>query len=115
MQFEIKRTYYNTQIIMNRFSDDEIVDAVIIGTGAGGAPLLARLANLLQSIGIIPVTYASQEICGRGLWGEELQQCMRGYHKGHLRSANRRVMAAAESSQCPYATGLTEQDNFGSF
>ncbi len=30
---------------MVRYRDDEIVDAVIIGTGAGGAPLLARLAR----------------------------------------------------------------------
>jgi len=28
-----------------RFSNDETVDAVVIGTGAGGAPLLARLAE----------------------------------------------------------------------
>lgn len=30
---------------MNKFSNGEIVDAVIIGTGAGGAPLLSRLAK----------------------------------------------------------------------
>lgn len=35
---------------------------------------------LLQSIGIMPVTYASQVARGRGLWGEELLQCMRGYN-----------------------------------
>ncbi|TXN14263.1 GMC family oxidoreductase [Methylobacterium sp. WL122] len=29
---------------MRRYSTDEIVDAVVIGTGAGGAPLMARLA-----------------------------------------------------------------------
>ena len=29
---------------MRRYRDDEVVDAVVIGTGAGGAPLLARLA-----------------------------------------------------------------------
>ncbi|WPB55383.1 GMC family oxidoreductase [Xylophilus sp. GOD-11R] len=29
---------------MRRYGDDEIVDAVVIGTGAGGAPLLAKLA-----------------------------------------------------------------------
>ncbi|GAA4680153.1 GMC family oxidoreductase [Frondihabitans cladoniiphilus] len=29
---------------MRRYSDDEVVDAVVIGTGAGGAPILARLA-----------------------------------------------------------------------
>ena len=30
---------------MRRFAANETVDAVVIGTGAGGAPLLARLAN----------------------------------------------------------------------
>ena len=30
---------------MQRFSEDEEVDAVVIGTGAGGGPLLARLAS----------------------------------------------------------------------
>ena len=35
---------------------------------------------LLQSIGVMPVTYASQVARGRGLWGEKLQQCMRGYN-----------------------------------
>ncbi len=29
---------------MRRHRDDEVVDAVVVGTGAGGAPLLARLA-----------------------------------------------------------------------
>jgi len=29
---------------MRRYATDEVVDAVVIGTGAGGAPLLARLA-----------------------------------------------------------------------
>ena len=29
---------------MRRYAPDEVVDAVVIGTGAGGAPLLARLA-----------------------------------------------------------------------
>ena len=28
-----------------RFAHDEVVDAVVVGTGAGGAPLLARLAR----------------------------------------------------------------------
>ena len=35
---------------------------------------------LLQSIGVMPVTYASQVARGRGLWGNELLQCMRGYN-----------------------------------
>lgn len=30
---------------MNKYSNKEIVDAVVIGTGAGGAPVLARLAK----------------------------------------------------------------------
>lgn len=29
---------------MRRYAEDEVVDAVVIGTGAGGAPLLAKLA-----------------------------------------------------------------------
>ena len=29
---------------MTRYADDEVVDAVVIGTGAGGAPILAELA-----------------------------------------------------------------------
>ncbi len=35
---------------------------------------------LLQSIGVMPVTYSSQVARGRGLWGKELQQHMRGYN-----------------------------------
>ena len=35
---------------MTRYGDDEIVDAVVIGTGAGGAPLLARLARAGLSV-----------------------------------------------------------------
>ncbi len=35
---------------------------------------------LLQSIGVMPVTYASQVARGRGLWGDTLLQCMRGYN-----------------------------------
>lgn len=35
---------------------------------------------LLQSIGVMPVTYASQLARSRGLWGEELLQTMRGYN-----------------------------------
>jgi choline dehydrogenase-like flavoprotein len=33
-----------TKIPMKRFLNEEVVDALVIGTGAGGAPLLARLA-----------------------------------------------------------------------
>ena len=35
---------------------------------------------LLQSIGVMPVTYASQMARGRGLWGEAFMQAMRGYN-----------------------------------
>jgi choline dehydrogenase-like flavoprotein len=35
---------------------------------------------LLQSIGVMPVTYAAQVARGRGLWGEELREHMRGYN-----------------------------------
>jgi len=35
---------------------------------------------LLQSIGVMPVTYASQVARGRGLWGEDLQAHMHGYN-----------------------------------
>ena len=35
---------------------------------------------LLQSIGIMPVTYASQVARGRGLWGEALREHMRCYN-----------------------------------
>ena len=35
---------------------------------------------LLQSIGVMPVTYASQLARGQGLWGETLREHMRGYN-----------------------------------
>ena len=35
---------------------------------------------LLQSIGVMPVTYAGQVARGRGLWGEALRRHMRGYN-----------------------------------
>ncbi len=35
---------------------------------------------LLQSIGVMPVTYATQVARGRGLWGEALRRHMRGYN-----------------------------------
>ncbi len=35
---------------------------------------------VLQSIGVMPVTYASQAARGRGLWGEALREHMRGYN-----------------------------------
>jgi len=30
---------------MRRYGTDEVVDAVVVGTGAGGGPLLAKLAS----------------------------------------------------------------------
>jgi choline dehydrogenase-like flavoprotein len=36
---------------------------------------------LLQSIGVMPVTYASQMARGRGLWGARLREHMRGYNQ----------------------------------
>ena len=41
---------------------------------------------LLQSIGVMPVTYARQIARGRGLWGEALREHMRGY--GHVAGIN---------------------------
>jgi len=35
---------------------------------------------LLQSIGVMPLTYAGQVARGRGLWGNALHDCMRGYN-----------------------------------
>ena len=35
---------------MKRYGTEEVVDAVVIGTGAGGAPLLARLATAGLSV-----------------------------------------------------------------
>ena len=35
---------------------------------------------LLQSIGVMPVTYALQVARGRGLWGNELHKCMHEYN-----------------------------------
>ena len=41
---------------------------------------------LLQSIGVMPVTYAGQVARGRGLWGEDLRRHMRGYN--HIAGIN---------------------------
>ena len=41
---------------------------------------------LLQSIGVMPLTYAGQVARGRGLWGEELIRHMRGYN--HIAGIN---------------------------
>ena len=54
---------------MQRFQHGEEVDAVIIGTGAGGAPILARLAQAGLSVVALeageflnPADYASDEV-----------------------------------------------------
>ncbi len=41
---------------------------------------------LLQSIGVLPVTYASQFARGRGVWGEALREHMRSYN--HMAGIN---------------------------
>jgi choline dehydrogenase-like flavoprotein len=41
---------HGRDIPMRRFRTDDVVDAVVIGTGAGGAPLLARLARAGLSV-----------------------------------------------------------------
>lgn len=35
---------------------------------------------LLQSIGVMPLTYAQQVARGRGLWGQALATCLQGYN-----------------------------------
>ena len=35
---------------------------------------------LLQSIGVMPLTYAQQVVRGQGLWGKALAKCMQGYN-----------------------------------
>ena len=37
----------NLRKTMRTFPEDETVDAVVIGTGAGGAPILAKLAKII--------------------------------------------------------------------
>ncbi len=66
---------------MRRHSRDDVVDAVVIGTGAGGAPLLARLAEAGLSVVALeagrnwtPDEFAADEIAAAGLYwlGERL-------------------------------------------
>lgn len=66
---------------MKRYRTDEVVDAVIIGTGAGGAPLLARLAEAgLRVVALeagqnhAPEDYPADEIAASGIYwlGERL-------------------------------------------
>ena len=44
-QTEWETIDFSSQIAMKRYANDEEIDALVIGTGAGGGPLLARLAQ----------------------------------------------------------------------
>jgi len=66
---------------MKTYSNDDVVDAVVIGTGAGGAPLLARLARAgLRVVALeagrnwTPETYPADELAAAGIYwlGERL-------------------------------------------
>jgi len=66
---------------MQTYAQDEVVDAVVIGTGAGGAPLLGRLASAgLRVVALEagrnwePEDYPSDEIAASGIYwlGERL-------------------------------------------
>jgi choline dehydrogenase-like flavoprotein len=66
---------------MRRYGAEEVVDAVVIGTGAGGAPLLARLAEAgLRVVALeagrnwTPADYPADEIAATGIYwmGERL-------------------------------------------
>jgi choline dehydrogenase-like flavoprotein len=64
---------------------------------------------LLQSIGVMPVTYASQLARGRGLWGDALMQCMRGYN--HTAGIN--ILGDCLPYPCNYIELSDEQDERG--
>lgn len=61
---------------MRRYSSDDRVDAIVIGTGAGGAPVLARLAQAGLSVVALeagrwwnpPRDYAQDEVAQRELY-----------------------------------------------
>jgi choline dehydrogenase-like flavoprotein len=66
---------------MKRYANDDVVDAVVIGTGAGGAPLLARLATAgLRVVALeagrnwTPEEYPADELAASGIYwlGERL-------------------------------------------
>ena len=66
---------------MRRYENDDIVDAVVIGTGAGGAPLLARLATAGAHVVALeagrnwtPEEFPSDELAASGIYwlGERL-------------------------------------------
>ena len=68
-----------SKVPMQRFQQDEEVDAVVIGTGAGGAPILARLAKAGRTVVGLeagafqdPAKFASDEIAQSDLyWFDE--------------------------------------------
>ena len=66
---------------MKRYETSDTVDAVVIGTGAGGAPLLARLASAGLSVVALeagrnwnPEDFPADEIAASGIYwlGERL-------------------------------------------
>lgn len=64
---------------------------------------------LLQSIGVMPVTYASQVARGRGLWGDKLLQCMRGYN--HTAGIN--ILGDCLPYNCNFLELSDEKDDRG--
>ena len=64
---------------------------------------------LLQSIGVMPVTYAGQVARGRGLWGEDLRRHMRGYN--HIAGIN--ILGECLPSPGNFIELSDEQDDRG--
>jgi choline dehydrogenase-like flavoprotein len=64
---------------------------------------------ILQSIGIMPVNYASQVARGRGLWGETLREHMRGYNH----TAGIDLLGECLPSEQNYLELSDERDNRG--
>ena len=64
---------------------------------------------LLQSIGVMPVTYAGQVARGRGLWGEALRRHMRGYN--HIAGIN--ILGDCLPSPGNYIELVDETDDRG--
>ena len=64
---------------------------------------------LLQSIGVMPLTYAGQVARGRGLWGENLRRHMRGYN--HVAGIN--ILGECLPSSSNYVELSDERDGRG--
>ena len=64
---------------------------------------------LLQSIGVMPLTYARQVARGRGLWGQALHDCMRGYN--HTAGIN--ILGECLPRSCNQLTLSDEKDGRG--